>query len=158
MRLIGRYLAAAAMALAPLMTGAGLLYGAVPAAAAEMAPDSATVTAALNTWWGALVKGTPEALAPVLAPEFQMMRADGSGYDKDGYLGSALPKVAAIPEFSQLVATERGEMLIVRYFVTVNETRDGKVLQKHAPRLTVFRRNGADWLVVAHGNFALLDR
>ncbi|HZP19432.1 MAG TPA: nuclear transport factor 2 family protein [Bauldia sp.] len=126
--------------------------------AAEAGPDAATVTAALEGWWGALVKGTPEAVAPVLAPEFQMMRADGSGYDRDGYLGSALPKVAAIPEFSRVVATQQGDTLVVRYYVTVNETRDGKTVQRHAPRITVFRKDGDAWLVVAHGNFALLEK
>jgi len=93
----------------------------------------------------------------VLAPEFQMMRADGSGYDKKGYLGSALPKVAAIPEFSKSSITEKGDVLVARYFVTVNETRDGKKVQAHAPRLTVFRRDAGKWLVVAHGNFATLE-
>jgi ketosteroid isomerase-like protein len=121
------------------------------------ADSAADAQAALNAWWGALVVGTPAALEPVLAPEFQMMRADGSGHDKKGYLGSSLPKVAAIPEFSKSTVTEKGDVLIVRYFVTVNETRDGKKLQAHAPRLTVFRKEAGKWLVVAHGNFATLE-
>ena len=120
--------------------------------------DSATDSkVALNAWWGALVVGTPAAIEPVLAGEFQMMRADGSGYDKKGYLASVLPKVAAIPELTATTATEAGDVLIVRYFVTVNETRDGKKVQAHAPRLTIFRKEGGKWLVVAHGNFATLE-
>ena len=121
------------------------------------ADSAADAQAALNAWWGALVVGTPAALDPVLAPEFQMMRADGSGYDKKGYLGSSLPKVAAIPEFSKSTVTGKVDVLIVRYFVTVNETRDGKKVQAHAPRLTVFRKEAGKWLVVAHGNFATLE-
>ncbi|CAN5122483.1 hypothetical protein BH10PSE9_BH10PSE9_01460 [soil metagenome] len=125
--------------------------------AVARADSAADAQAALNAWWGALVVGTPAALDPVLAPEFQMMRADGSGYDKKGYLGSSLPKVAAIPEFTKSSITEKGDVLIVRYFVTVNETRDGKKLVAHAPRLTVFRKEAGKWLVVAHGNFATLE-
>jgi hypothetical protein len=128
-----------------------------PVMAADAALDAEGM-AALNTWWTALVAGTPVALGPVLAPEFQMMRTDGSGYDKSGYLASSLPKIAAIPEFTKVTFTSGDGLLIARYFVTVNETRDGKTLQKHAGRLTVFRKDGDKWLVVAHGNFATLDQ
>jgi ketosteroid isomerase-like protein len=136
-----------------LLAVALIAFAALPA----RADPNTDAASALNTWWGALVAGTPEALAPVLAPEFQAMRANGSGYDKAGYLASSLPKVAAMPQFAEMTATEQGDHLIIRYFVTVNETRDGKAVQAYAPRLTVFRKEGDRWLVVAHGNFAALE-
>ena len=98
------------------------------------------------------------ALDAVLAPEFQIMRADGSSYDKEDYLASALPKVAAIPAFSQMAVTAHGDLLVVRYWVTVKETRNGETVEAHAPRLTVFRRDGDTWLVSAHANFATLEK
>lgn len=113
--------------------------------------------AANAAWWGALVEGTVEALDAVLAPEFQIMRADGSSYDKEDYLASELPKVAAMPEITQMVVTAHDDHLVVRYHVTVNETRDGATVEAHAPRLTVYRKEGDKWLVVAHGNFAVLE-
>ena len=114
--------------------------------------------AANAAWWGALVTGTVEALDAVLAPEFQIMRADGSSYDKPDYLASTLPKVAAMPEITDMVVTAHGDHLVVRYQVTVNETRDGATLVAHAPRLTVYRKKNDKWLVVAHANFATLEQ
>lgn len=130
----------------------------VSAAQQDTADLDAAGLAANNAWWGALVEGTVPALDAVLAPEFQIMRADGSSYDKDDYLGSQLPNVAAIPEFSQMVVTAHDDLLVTRYYVTVNETRDGATVQAHAPRLTVFRKDGNSWLVSAHANFATLER
>lgn len=114
--------------------------------------------AANQSWWGALVAGTPDAVGGVLAPEFQIMRADGSAYDKDDYLASQLPKVDAIPEFSQMAVTGHDDLLVTRYYVTVKETRDGATVEAHAPRLTVFRKEDGKWLVIAHANFATLER
>jgi type II secretory pathway pseudopilin PulG len=145
--------AALGLAAAALMPG----VGAAPAIAAEASALDSNAMAALNAWWGALVAGTPAAIGAVLAPEFQIMRADGSGYDRAGYLGSSLPKVAAIPEFSKMTVTGNGDNLVVRYYVTVTETRDGKTVQRHAPRLTAFRKDSGNWLVVAHANFATLE-
>jgi hypothetical protein len=145
-------LIAAGMAMAIVTVG-----GPTTVRAAEATLESDGMTA-LKTWWGALVAGTPAALDTVLAPEFQIMRADGSGYDKAGYLASKLPKVAAIPEFSKLTFSGSGKVIVARYYVTVNETRDGKTVTKHAGRLTVFRQEGDNWLVVAHCNFATLEQ
>jgi ketosteroid isomerase-like protein len=132
----------------------------VPAVSAQqsVANLDAEGLAANRAWWGALVAGTVPAIVAVLAPEFQIMRADGSSYDKEDYLGSQLPNVAAIPEFSQMVVTAHENTLVARYYVTVQETRDGQVVQAHAPRLTVFRKDGDMWLVTAHANFATLDK
>jgi ketosteroid isomerase-like protein len=114
--------------------------------------------AALKVFWTAIVAGTPQALDPVLAPEYQVERADGSGMDRAAYLKSELPKVAAMPDFTSVNVTGAGDLLVVRYYVTVNSTRKGKVVVRHAPRLTVFHKQGDSWLVVAHANFATLAK
>ena len=112
---------------------------------------------ALNAFWGAALKGTPEAIDPVLAPEFQIQRADGSGLEKEAYLKSQLAKFTSIPEFTAIDVTANGDILVVRYQVSVDSTREGKTVQREAPRLTVFRRDGSAWLVVAHANFAPVE-
>ena len=130
-----------------------------PIAVAEEKSDlRAQGLTALKVFWSALVAGTQEKIAPTLAPEFQNQREEGSGYDKDGFLKSKLPKIAAMPEFSELTVTGSGDLLVARYYVTLNETIGGKPIEKHAPRLTVFRKQGDAWLVVAHSNFAPLER
>jgi ketosteroid isomerase-like protein len=54
--------------------------------------------------------------------------------------------------------TGTSDLLVVRYEVTTDQTRAGKRVQRHAPRLTVFRKQGDNWLVVAHANFATLEK
>ena len=147
---------AAALALAMLV--APPIASPAYAAETSVAERDAAGLAANTAWWGALVKGSAEAIGPVLAPEFQIMRADGSSYDKAGYLAGGLPKVAAIPEFSHMTVTAYGDLLVTRYWVTVKETRNGEMVEAHAPRLTVFRREGDRWLVSAHANFAAFEK
>ena len=128
------------------------------AIAAEQGDLQAQGMAALKVFWTANVAGTAKALDPVLAPEYQIERADGSGLDKEGYLKSNLPKFAAMPEVSSVKVTGTGDILVVRYEITLDATRNGKRVQRHAPRLTVFRKQGDSWLVVAHANFATLEK
>ena len=128
------------------------------AIAAEQEDLQAQGKAALKGFLSAAVAGTPQAFDPVLAPEYQIERADGSGLDKEGYLKSNLPKFAAMPEVSGVKVTGTGDILVVRYEITVDSSRNGKRVQRHAPRLTVFRKQGDSWLVVAHANFATLEK
>lgn len=113
---------------------------------------------AVDAWLGALASGEPERIRGVLAPEFQIARADGSAYDAAGYLASDLPKIAATPKVDQLVATGYGDLLVTRYRLSIQETIGGKAVEGEAPRLTVFRRSGGAWLVAAHANFARLEQ
>jgi ketosteroid isomerase-like protein len=122
----------------------------------SVAEVNAEGTAALRALWSALVDRRPEVVEKVLAPEFQVMREDGSSDDKRDYVATGVPHVTAIPEISGLVATGHGDVMVTRYIARVRETRDGKVVEKTAPRLTVFRKEGGKWLAVAHGNFAEL--
>jgi ketosteroid isomerase-like protein len=108
---------------------------------------------ALESWLGAVASGEKERIGSVLAPEFQIARADGSAYGAAEYLESGLPKIAGSPTVENLVATGYGDLLVTRYWLTVDGTIGGKAVEAHAPRLTVFRRSEGAWLVVAHANF-----
>jgi hypothetical protein len=44
--------------------------------------------------------------------------------------------------------------LVISYTISSDQTIEGQPVAAVAPRLTVFRRKGSQWLVVAHSNFA----
>ncbi len=149
----------------PLMTvllaaGLSAMAGAATADDLELetlSPEAlaAEARAAVETWVGALVGNDPERVAPVLAPEFQIQRGDGSAYDRDGYLAAGLPGFTAMPEIVDIVATGHDDVLVVRYTLTVpaDSTLDDQTVAPLAPRLTVFRHEDGVWLVSAHANF-----
>lgn len=150
-------------ALAAVNVAAGWQDGLVPTAlAGEAGAESWSPTElqkegtkAIDAWFGALVKGDPAGVAAVLAPEFQLARSDGSAYDKASYVKTGIAKIAKMPKIEKLVVTGYGDHIVARYWVTVEETVEGgKTAAAHAPRITVFRKSGKGWLVVAHGNFA----
>jgi ketosteroid isomerase-like protein len=109
---------------------------------------------AVDTWLGALVTHDQVTIAAVLAPEFQIMRSDGAAYGKDDYIAKGLPTIARQPTVEKLVVTGYGDTLVARYWLLIEEKAGGKTAEAHAPRITVFRKSGDVWLVVAHGNFA----
>ena len=143
-----------------LYGAAGVWLSSVVPAGAQNNPSDLAVQGktAINGFFGAIMSGDPQKLATVLAPDFQLLRADGTRQDAANYPNSDLPIIAALPAISQLKVTEAGDTMVATYVVDVNETRGGKVVQSVAPRLTVFRKSGDQWLVVAHGNFAAIEQ
>jgi ketosteroid isomerase-like protein len=113
--------------------------------------------AAVAAWIKAVTSGDVAVLDAILAPDFQILRADGSRYDRAGYLKSDLPKIVSPPDLQGLVVTGAGDTLVASYILSIRQTRDGKAVEVRAPRLTVFRKSGDTWLVVAHANFADLQ-
>ncbi len=122
------------------------------------ADPEAEARKAVDSWLGAVASGMKDKVAGVLAPEFQIARADGSAYGAADYLESGLPKIKGVPVVAKLVATGYGDHLVARYWLTIDLTVDGKAVQAYAPRLTVFRRSEGAWLVVAHANFATVKQ
>ena len=133
-----------------LLAASTVLAG--PAAASE--DLTGTARTALRAFIEA-VRGGPDALAPLLAPEYQIMRANGTGFDRDGYLGRGVGAVSIEPDFSyeDVVVTAHDGVMVVRYLMRVKETVDGEPVKHLAPRLTVFRQIDGRWKVVAHANF-----
>lgn len=116
-------------------------------------PEEAAAKA-VTEWVTTAASGDKERIAAILAPEFQIVRADGSAYDKDAYLAGGLPSYPTPPAVADLDATGYGDLLVVRYLVTTTVDAGGDMLKPDAPRLTVFRKAGNGWSVVAHANFA----
>ena len=137
----------------------GLLAGLAGASvipAAALAGDgagAADARTAILGWLDALASHEPATVAKVLAPEFQIMRSDGHGYDATSYL-SNLPRFKGTPEIMDLAFGAHGDTLVARYNLKLEQKINDKPVQTLAPRLSVFRKDGAGWLIVAHANFA----
>jgi hypothetical protein len=138
---------------------AGLVFGVAALATmqagggAAMAATEAEALEALNPWADALFSGDPVQVEKVLAPEYQILRSDGTGYLKADYL-NALPKQNIRSKFSNIVATAAGAVMVIRYTIETNQTINGKPVQAVGPRLSVFRKEVGVWLMSAHANFS----
>jgi hypothetical protein len=124
------------------------------------AQDSALEAEALKTLnavFAALRTGDPEKVRPLLAPEYQVQRSDGKGYDKESYLALSIPKITATPTFRDLAITRNGDIVVVRLMIEIEETIDGKQADRVSPQLMVFRIMPDGWQVVAAANFARLE-
>ena len=131
-----------------------LAAGSMATATAEsISPEMALK--ALDPWADALLTGDPAVVEKVLAPEFQILRSDGSAHDKLSYL-KALPRQRIRSQFSDIVATGTGNVMVLRYHIDTDQTIDGKEVKGVSPRLSVFREDADHWLICAHANFAPL--
>ena len=133
-------------AIAAASTAVGLQAAAAPVGGRE-------ALAALMPWIEAVARGDRADVERLLAPEFQILRSDGIGYDKAGYL-AALPEHLLAPEVHDVQASGDSGSLVIRYTVTVDEIVRGQSMRGTAPRLSALRRDGETWLMVAHANFA----
>ncbi len=131
--------------------------GGAAAAGKDGAALEAEARQALATVFAALMTGDPEAVRPLLAPEYQVQRSDGRGYDKDDYLALSIPKLSAMPSFRDLAITRNGDIVVVRLMIEIEETINGKVADRVSPQLMVFRITPEGWQVVAAANFARLE-
>ncbi len=115
-----------------------------------------TARALLIAFTEAVISGSQEVLGSMLAPEYQIMRTNGVGFNRKDYLERGIASLSFKPNYrhEDLHVTENGGVMVVRYYLNINETIDGVAIEKRAPRLTVFRRIDGKWKVVAHSNFA----
>lgn len=114
---------------------------------------------AVDAWVGAVASGDIAAVQKVLAPEFQIVRSDGTAYGAKEYLQSELPRFPEPPKIGSLVVTGYGDHMIARYEIESKVTLGDEIELRYGPRLTVFRKGGdGTWLVVAHANMAALER
>jgi hypothetical protein len=137
------------------------IAGAMAGGAARAADDTAALRGeaqkTLQAVFAALMTGDPEKVRPFLAPEYQVQRSDGKGYDKESYLALSIPKIAAMPTFRDLALTRNGDIVVVRLMIEIEETIEGKVADRVSPQLMVFRITPEGWQVVAAANFARLE-
>lgn len=108
---------------------------------------------ALNGWADALFSGDPAQVDEVLAPQFQLIRANGEGFTRADYLKN-LPSQNKRIAWSDVVATGDQSILVLRYRAEVDQVIDGKATTGTAPRLSVFISDGNRWMILAHANFS----
>jgi hypothetical protein len=137
------------------LAGISALAMGAAGAAAKISPEEALK--ALDPWVDALFTGDPALIEKVLAPEYQILRSDGSGHDKTSYLKS-LPRQKIRPQFSDIVATGTGDIMVARYRIETDQIVEGKEVKGISPRLSVFRLEAGRWLICAHANFAALGK
>lgn len=125
----------------------------IPVAASASSATEVDARGAILAWLDALASHDPAAVAKVLAPEFQIQRSDGNGFDAVSYL-SNLPSFKGKPEIKELAFSANGDVMVTRYTLILDQKIGSKSVQSVAPRLSVFRRQGKGWLILAHANFA----
>lgn len=138
-----------------LFAGLVALEFASVSAGAQETLSEADALAIMQPWLDALFIGDPAQVAMVLAPEYQILRSNGVGYNKADYL-KALPKKTKKTVVSQVNATSNGQIMVARYLSETEQTIEGVAVNGTSPRLSVFRKEGDAWLTVAHANFAHL--
>lgn len=137
------------------LMGMSALAAATAKAGATVELSKEDALQALDPWVDALVTGDPALIDKVLAPEYQTLRSNGVGHDKESYLKS-LPRQNVRPIFSDIVATGTADIMVIRYRIETDQSIEGKDVKGVSPRLSVFRREGDRWLIAAHANFAQL--
>lgn len=122
------------------------------------ADEDLTATAQdLMTEFVRAIQDGPEALAPLLAPEFQIVRTDGSAYSRDDYLAEGIKEVKVNPGgFDEdFVVTRNGSIMVVRFMRHSTSTVDGKPLLSDSPRMVVFHEIDGKWKTAAYANFGM---
>jgi hypothetical protein len=119
--------------------------------APQLADPAATATQLVTAWLETLQAG--ESVADLMAPNFQIQRADGSSANRDEYLA----KPATVDDFTlgdTVVASQSGNTLSVLWSIKVTEEVNGvQYTDVEAPRLTVFEWTGDAWQIVGYANF-----
>ncbi|MCP4386127.1 MAG: nuclear transport factor 2 family protein [Hyphomicrobiales bacterium] len=142
-----------AITVAAVGTIANTAMVATQAYAQESMDLDAVGQAAINAWIEAIASGDQEKVRALSAPEFQIVRGDGSAHALEFYL-TDLPVLVGIPVMKNVFATATDNQMVVRYTIDVVKDIEGKSVDAFGPRLTVLRKEGDVWLVVAHANFA----
>ncbi len=112
---------------------------------------------AVEMWIATVLSADVEAVAAILAPEFQIVRGSGARYDAAGYVADGLGSAARgdIPIVEDIEATADGDLMVVSYWLVLDVVENGTTLTRRAPRMTVFRQIDGVCRVSAHANFAV---
>jgi hypothetical protein len=105
------------------------------------------------------ILGEPDAaktadLQAFLAPEFQIVRANGDRLGRAAYIAAP----ATVHQFTvtDVAATAAGDLIVVSYLLSTTETINGAEQTTTAPRLSVFRLVDGSWQMSAHSNFGAI--
>ena len=143
-------LAVAAVVVGAMVAGGGLARNA--ATSHQAATPTARARVLVQHFLTLLQEQDKQGLKKLLAPSFQVVRANGGVQNKASYLANP-PKIDHF-KISQLRGTESAGLLVATYRLTVREIIGGVPQPgQAAPRLSVFHQTGGAWRLVAHANF-----
>ena len=129
-----------------------------PASAPVLADPTATGTALVTAYTTAVADGDVDALGALLAPGFQILRANGDHWDTASYLAQGLPTISSW-SIDDVVATQSGPVLTVYWLITSTQVVDGVAQPSGAaPRLSSFVWLDGRWLLASHANFGTVNR
>jgi hypothetical protein len=132
-------------------SGTATAVTATAVTAPQLADPVATATELVTAWLETLKSG--ESVADLMAPNFEIQRADGSGANRNEYLANQ----AAVDDYTlsdTVIASQSGNTLSVRWSLQVSEEINGVQYDDvDAPRLTVFEWTGEAWQIVGYANF-----
>jgi len=105
--------------------------------------------------WNAMKTTNMDFIENILADGFQSIHQDGYR-DKDGEI--ELVKNLNMGDYvlDTFEVTQNSNTLNVSYFVNVEETIDGNVLNKRSARLSVFTKTTEGWKWFSHANLVPL--
>lgn len=102
--------------------------------------------------WDDIKSFNIEALERKIAAEFQSVHADGAR-NKVGELELIKNLDSSNFTLSKFKVSQLGDTFVVTYLVTVEETLDAKKQPKRTtPRMSVWKKNGGEWQMIAHAN------
>jgi len=117
---------------------------------AEAEEDAATLAQAQLTRFYEALSGSG-ALEDVLGDGFQIMRTDGTRYDRTEYLGR--PPSYSAYKLGDIRAVQAGDVLTATFFSGVTGTLDDRdVASSDQPRLAVFTKVDGEWKMQALAN------
>ena len=108
--------------------------------------------------WADMKARNIEAIEKMIAPGFQSVHEDGS---RDREAEIELIKGLDLGEYtlSDFVVTENGPVIVVSYFVSVEETIEGESLSTEpAARLSVWLNTNGVWQWIIHANLKQLKK
>ena len=94
-----------------------------------------------------------DALDALLAPDYQLVRSDGTRATKEEYL--AEPATVDTYAINNVKGTATGNTLVVSFDLTIEEEINGQQISETAPRLGSFVWDGEDWLLLSWANFGV---
>ncbi len=106
----------------------------------------------LRQVWADMKKPDMERIEKTIGQGFQSVHSFGAR-DRDQEI--ELIKGLKLGDYtlSDIVATRNGPVIVTTYFVSVEETIEGKrTAKKPAPRLSVFLKTESGWKWIAHAN------
>ena len=141
-----------ALKLAPILTLILLFATQTSLANQEVATKKSLGEKLLRQLWSDMKKPDMEAIEKTISKGFQSVHQYGSSnreQEIELIKGLKLGKYT----LSDIKTTRNGPVIVVTYFVSVEETIKGKLLSKKpAPRLSVFLKTDSGWKWIAHAN------